>query len=151
MVMKKIFVLLLLFAGNAWAFGQAGKVQKKMTQQEKLNEQYCTGLFKLAEGNIITVKDNPSVQGYLNILDWLAGRVAGLKVKTAAGGIKIPYIRNSLAKIYVDEMQVEPAMLNSLSVNDIAVIKIIKGPAASVFGSTGVIAIYTIKDGDEEE
>jgi len=43
--------------------------------------------------------------------------------------------------------------LNFLSVNDIAMIKVIKGPFVGAIGNGGggTIAIYTIKAGDEEE
>src|ERR1043165_878246 len=144
--MKKLFVLLLLFSGSLLTFGQTYSAQKKITPEEKLNEEYCSGLFKNADGTILEVPDNPTVQGYLNILDWLEGRVAGLQVYSTWANVKIPVIRGSQAKIYVDEMAVDPGYLNSLSVSDIAMIKVIKGPAASIFGATGVIAIYTIKD-----
>ena len=149
--MKKLFVVLLLLSGNLLGFSQTYSAQKKLTPQEKLNEEYCSGLFKNAEGTILEVPDNPSVQSYLNILDWLEGRVAGLQVYSSWAAVKIPFIRGSQAKIYVDEMAVDPSYLNSLSVSDIAIIKIIKGPAAGVFGASGVIAIYTIKDDGEDE
>jgi outer membrane receptor for ferrienterochelin and colicin len=148
--MKKIFVLLLLTTGSLLVFGQTYSSQKKLTSQEKLNEKYCSALFKNADGTILEVSDNQSAQSYPNILDWLEGRVAGLQVYTSRSAVKLPYIRGSQAKIYIDEMAVDANYLNSLPVSDIAMIKVIKGTAASVFGATGVIAIYTIKDEDEE-
>jgi outer membrane receptor protein involved in Fe transport len=93
-----------------------------------------------------------STRGYLNILDWLQGRVAGLQVYTARNNDRIPYIRNSRAGIYVDEIYRDADFLNSLPVTDIAMIKIIKGPFAGGFNSPGgVIAIYTIGTDDEGE
>ena len=149
--MKKLFVLLLLTTGSLLTMGQTYSAQKKLTPQEKLNEQYCSGLFKNVDGTILEVSDNQSAQGYLNILDWLEGRVAGLQIYSSWAGVKIPFIRGSQAKIYVDEMAVDAGYLNLLPISDIAMIKVIKGPSASVFGVSGVIAIYTIKDEDEEE
>jgi hypothetical protein len=52
------------------------------------------GLFKNAEGTIIDV-ENENVQGYLNILDWLNGRVAGLQIFVTRSGIRVPVIRGS--------------------------------------------------------
>ena len=95
---------------------------------------------------------NFSVKGYNNILDWLQGRVAGLQVYTTRSDDRIPFIRNSRAGVYVDEVQVNYSFLNSLSVNDIAMIKVIKGPFAAAFNSPGgVIAIYTIQGEDEDD
>jgi hypothetical protein len=148
--MKKLFMLLLLFT-TSLAFGQTYSTQKKLTPQEKLNEEYCSGLFKNAEGTILEVADNQSAQGYMNILDWLEGRVAGLQVYSTWASVKIPFIRGSQAKIYVDEMAVDPGYLNSLPVTDIVMVKVIKGASANIFGASGVIAIYTIKDDDEED
>ena len=149
--MKKIYVLMLLMTGSLLSFGQTYSAERKLTPQEKLNEQYCSGIFKLAEGTIFEVTDNQTAQSYFNILDWLDGRVAGLRIYSSWSGIRLPVIRGSQAKIYVDEMAVDADYLNLLPVSDIAIIKVIKGPTASVFGATGVIAIYTIKDDDEEE
>lgn len=149
--MKKMFVCLLLITGSLLTFGQKYSAQRKLTPQEKLNEQYCSGLFKLAEGTILEVADNQTAQGYLNILDWLDGRVAGLRIYSSWSGVRLPVIRGSQAKIYVDEMAVDANYLNLLPISDIGIIKVIKGPEASIFGASGVIAIYTINDEDEED
>ena len=148
--MKKLFVLLLLVTGSFLTFGQTYS-PKKTSYQDKLNEEYCSGLFKNADGTILEVADNQSAQSYMNILDWLEGRIAGLQVYSTWASVKIPFIRGSQAKIYVDEMAVDPGYLNSLPITDIAMIKVIKGTSANIFGASGVIAIYTIKDEDEEE
>ena len=148
--MKKLVVLLLLSAGSLLTFSQTYSAQKKLTPEEKLNEEYCSGLFRNASGTILEIPDNPGVQSYLNILDWLQGRVAGLQIYSTRADVKIPFIRGSQAKIYVDEIAVDPGYLNALPVTDIAMIKVIKGPAASIFGASGVIAIYTIKDDEDD-
>ena len=74
-----------------------------------------------------------------------------MQVYTSWSGIKLPVIRGSQAKVYVDEMAVDAGYLNLLPVSDIAMIKVIKGPAAGVLGASAVIAIYTIKDEEEDE
>jgi hypothetical protein len=109
-------------------------------------------MFKSADGTIIDV-ENENVQAYFNILDWLEGRVAGLQVFVSRNGTRIPVIRGSVATIYVDEMRLDAGFLNSLSVNDIAMIKVIKGPFVGAIGNGGggVIAIYTFRGEDEGE
>jgi hypothetical protein len=117
-----------------------------------LNEQYASGIFKDAEGTIIDV-EKENVQAYFNILDWLNGRVAGLQIYITRTGTRVPVIRGSAATIFVDEMRMDASFLNSLSVNDIAMIKVIKGPFAGAVGNggRGTIAIYTIRNEEEEE
>ena len=150
--MKKIFLITTLFTIGISAFAQVNLSKSPNSRKEILNEQYASGLFKNAEGTIIDV-ENENVQGYLNILDWLNGRVAGLQIFVTRSGIRVPVIRGSAATIFVDEMRMDPSYLNFISVNDIGMIKVIKGPFAGAIGNGGggTIAIYTIKADEEEE
>jgi hypothetical protein len=152
--MKKLILSAVILAFTVTTFSQT-RIARSKTKEELLNEQYCSGLFKTPDGTYFDLLDDNttlSAKGYLNILDWLEGRVAGLQVYVTRTNAHIPYIRNSRAGIYVDEMQVSPEFLNSLSVNDIAMIKVIKGPFAGGFNSPGgVIAIYTVRGEDEED
>ncbi len=114
-------------------------------------EPYCSGLFASVEGTYLDLEAEPNVNtvpGYLNILDWLQGRVAGLQVYSTRVG-RIPVIRNQLATIYLDEMRVDPSVLDAIPVMDIAAIKIIRQPYV-LGGPGGIIAVYT-KRGEEEE
>ena len=148
--MKNIFLSAFVALGSTIAFGQE-QVNNK-TAEQKLNEQYCTGLFKSTKGIILDLENSPAAGAYPNILDWLEGRVAGLKVYKTRTGIRIPYIRNQAASIFVDEQQVNASHLNSFPASDIAMIKVIRSP---FFGgpntSGGAIAIYTFgADVDEK-
>jgi len=148
--MKKILFIAALFTITLATVGQT-QVRNSKSPKEILNDRYSSGLFKNAEGTIFDI-ENENVQSYFNILDWLQGRVAGLQVFTSWSGIRVPVIRGSVATIYVDEMRMDASFLNSLSVNDIGMIKVIKGPFAGAIGNGGggTIAIYTIR-ADEEE
>ena len=150
--MKKILLITTLFTIGFSAVAQVNLSKSPNSRKEILNEQYASSLFKNAEGTIIDV-ENENVQGYLNILDWLNGRVAGLQIFVTRSGIRVPVIRGSAATIFVDEIQMDPSYLNFISVNDIGMIKVIKGPFAGAIGNGGggTIAIYTIKADDEEE
>ena len=150
--MKKILLITTLFTIGFSAVAQVNLSKSPNSRKEILNEQYANGLFKNAEGTIIDV-ENENVQGYLNILDWLNGRVAGLQIFVTRSEIRVPVIRGSAATIFVDEMRMDPSYLNFISVNDIGMIKVIKGPFAGAIGNGGggTIAIYTIKADDEEE
>jgi len=150
--MKKILLIAALFTIGFSTIAQVDLSRSSKSSKEILNEQYASGLFKNAEGTIIDV-ENENVQAYFNILDWLNGRVAGLQIYITRTGTRVPVIRGSAATIFVDEMRMDPSYLNFLSVNDIAMIKVIKGPFAGAIGNGGggTIAIYTIKVDDEEE
>ena len=152
MIMKKILLLAALFTIGFISIAQVRVSRYPKSQKEILNDQYASGMFKTTEGTIIDV-ENENVQAYFNILDWLEGRVAGLQVFVSRNGTRVPVIRGSVASIYVDEMRLDAGFLNSLSVNDIAMIKVIKGPFAGAIGNGGggVIAIYTFRGEDEEE
>jgi TonB-dependent Receptor Plug Domain len=152
--MKKIFLSASLILLTLSLFSQT-KLHQPPSKNQQLNEQYCNGLFKTEDGIYFDLLNDNSTLGaksYLNILDWLNGRVAGLQVYPGRGNTRIPYIRNSRAGIYVDEVPVTPDFLNSLSANDIAMIKVIKGPFAGAINSSGgVIAIYTDRGDDDDD
>ncbi|MBC7874729.1 MAG: TonB-dependent receptor plug domain-containing protein, partial [Ferruginibacter sp.] len=147
-------LLIILFAGVLIlpVSAQQYKGARIKSQEEKLNEEYCTGLFKSAEGTILDVSSSTSAVGYTNILDWLQGRVAGLQIYTSRTGEPIPVIRGTVPGIYIDEIPVSLNNLGILNINDIAIIKVIKNPFYGGFnGSGGAIAIYTLGGEEEEE
>ena len=153
--MKKIALLVFISIVSLVIFAQRYTGKNGISPQEKLNNEYCTGLFKSYDGTIIDlVNDNKTANGYLNILEWLQGRVAGLQIYYTSYGTPVPFIRNTRASIFVDEMPVDPGFLNDLPVADIAMIKIIKQPFVGAVGNGGggTIAVYTIKgDGENED
>ena len=149
--MKKIFLIAALITITVGAMAQKYTSRVK-SPKELLNDRYTSGLFKNAEGTIFDI-ENETIGAYFNILDWLEGRVAGLQVFVSGSGVRVPVIRGSVATIFVDEMRMDALFLNALPVNDIAMIKVIKGPFAGAVGNGGggTIAIYTIRADDEEE
>jgi len=149
--MKKIFLIAALITITIGAMAQKYTSRAK-SPKELLNDKYTSGLFTNAEGTIFDI-ENETVGAYFNILDWLEGRVAGLQVFVSGSGVRVPVIRGSVATIFVDEMRMDALFLNALPVNDIAMIKVIKGPFAGAVGNGGggTIAIYTIRADEEEE
>jgi hypothetical protein len=149
--MKKILLIVALITTIIGAMAQTRRSNPK-SPKEILNDRYASGLFKNTEGTIFDI-ENETVGAYLNILDWLEGRVAGLQVFVSKNGVRVPVIRGSVATIFVDEMRMDASFLNSLSVNDIGMIKVIKGPFTGAIGNGGggTIAIYTIRGDDEKE
>lgn len=151
--MKKILVTLIISCCTFSLLAQSykGSDQQK-TVQQKLNDEYCTGLFQSADGQILDVAYDLSSNGYFNILNWIQGRVAGVQIYQSRTGVSFPVIRGTVAGIYVDEMPVSANFLNSLPIADIAMIKVIKSPfMGGFFGGGGAIAIYTLTIEEDEE
>ena len=149
--MKNFIITALFTIVSITSFAQAKK--RFPTREEELNNAYCSGLFSTIDGtyfDFISDENTASASSYINILDWMQGRVAGLQIYNFRGN-RVPFIRNNPAAVFVDEMRVDAGFLDALSVNDIAMIKVIKTPFLGGWGgSGGAIAIYT-KDGDEGE
>jgi hypothetical protein len=151
--MKNIFLsFVVIFAISTFAFSQK-RISPIKSQENKLNEEYCSALFKTADGVYFDFSDpklSTSATAYRNILDWLQGRVAGLQVYKTRDDLSIPYLRNQRAAVYLDEMPVYLSDVNFFSTSDIAMIKVIKDPFVSGSrGPGGAIAIYTWR-GEEE-
>ena len=152
--MKKIFFIAFITTLTLSAFAQKyqGSKSSERSEQERLNDEYCTGLFKSADGTIFDIESSINATAYFNILDWLEGRVAGLSIYKTRTGVSVPVIRGTVAGVYVDEIPVSLSYLNSIATADIAMIKIIKSPFYGGFnGAGGAIAIYTVRGEDEEE
>ena len=149
--MKTIVLFLSASFLSFTLFAQRYPGNDNTSPKEKLNNEYCTGAFKTHEGTIIDlVNENESAKSYLNVLEWLQGRVAGLQIYYTRYGTPVPFMRNTRASIFVDEMPVGADYLNNLPVTDIAMIKIIKTPFVGAVGNGagGVIAVYTLRGDD---
>ena len=149
--MKKSILSIVTVLFATAVFAQTNRVP--LSREDQLNKEYCTGLFSTPDGTYFDLENDDnalSAVSYVNILDWLKGRVAGLQVYNYYN-TRIPVIRNSPAAVYVDEMRVDAGFLNMLPVTDIAMIKVIKTPFAGIWGAPGgAIAVYT-KDGESED
>lgn len=121
------------------------KYKKKSLTQE-LDDKLSSGTFQSTDATIFDFinQDQGSAMGYINILTWLQGRVAGLLIRNTDGQITVE-MRGRTPAIFVDEFRVEASYLNGLSASEIAMIKVIKGPflGGGSTGSDGAIAIYT--------
>ena len=133
--MKSLFITLLFLIGasGSWA------------QSQQPSHAPAKSLFSMTHGTYFDLQHDAaatSADSYLNILDWLQGRVAGLQVYTLRDGTRVPVLRNQLASIYVDDIRYDADILDLLPVQDIAGVKVIKTPGIFT-GPGGAIAIYT--------
>ncbi|HTJ49739.1 MAG TPA: TonB-dependent receptor plug domain-containing protein [Cyclobacteriaceae bacterium] len=118
-------------------------VEVKATKEELSS---TTKLYGTADVTI-NMKDMPST-GYINILQVLQGRVAGVSVM---GNPPTVSIRGGGEPLFLlNGMQVDYTMISNIPVNDVESIDVLKGASASIYGGrggNGVIAIYTKKGG----
>jgi hypothetical protein len=70
-----------------------------------------------------------------------AGKSCRFNISKNNSGISVPYIRGQQAKLYLDEILTDPSMISTLPINNIAMVKVIKG--AGLIGDA--VAIYTMK------
>lgn len=107
--------------------------------------------FKLYRQADQVVKfDDPHYSSYGTVMDALRGKVPGLSVGQNGSMIRGPKsIMLSNEPLYlVDGMATTFDGVQSLSVNDVDRVEILKGPSAAIYGSrggNGVIAVYTKK------
>src|ERR1044071_4959080 len=101
--MKKILLFAAMSLMLTWSNAQTYVGNRSQSPEQRLNDEYCDGLFKNADGTILDVGNNNAAKGYLNILDFLQGRVAGLQIYHQKDGTAVPFIRNERAGIYIDE------------------------------------------------
>jgi hypothetical protein len=148
--MKKLLPVFVLTLLTTVASAQIYRAAVSHTRfEDALNARFCKGLFESTHGTIIDVRSQVSTSGFLNILNWLQGRVAGLQVYKNRNEIPFAVIRGGVPAVFIDEMPVDYGTLNSLPVPDIAMIKVIKTPfLGGANGGHGAIAVYT-RRGDE--
>lgn len=121
---------------------QVKLVGKKKDPKQELDKQLSSGMFNVMNATVFDfVNEDQYAAGYTNILDWLQGKTAGVTLQRNNSGINVPYIRGQKAKLYLDEMITDPAIISNIPVSNIAMVKIIKGDG--LLGDA--VAIYTMK------
>jgi len=126
----------------------------------KLDERYATGMFSGGATNfVLDVMSDYRAQFSFDIYDYIKGKIPGLayKVSKRIGEGKEFIFQQGPVVIYIDESYQENSILQSISVNQIAYIKLLprsltEGPKiASESGGRGftaVLAIYMRKGDD---
>jgi hypothetical protein len=119
---------------------------------QKLDEEYTSGLFSGEMDDIpFDVMDDKSAQYFPSVLNYLQGKVAGLAISVDANGQATMQWRGGSPTIYLDEMQVDAPQVQTMSMSDVAYIKVFRPPFTGGFnGANGAIAIYTRKGHDEQ-
>lgn len=115
---------------------------------EELEKRLTSGLFSGGQADVFDfVNDNQNnIAGSTNVLQWLQGRVPGLSVFNR-NGTYVAQIRNGPVQLFLNEMLADPDMINSLSLFDVALVKIYRGNFVGSLGAGSAIAVYTRRGG----
>lgn len=118
---------------------------KTKTAKEKINDEYASGLFNGGDDMIFLPEEDPSSKGALDVLQYLQSRVGGMQINTSGDG-SVTW-RGQATSIFLDQNTTDISMIRSISMQDVAMIKIFRPPffGASGGGAGGAIAVYTKK------
>ncbi|GAC1533078.1 MAG: Plug domain-containing protein [Sediminibacterium sp.] len=116
-----------------------------------LEEKYATGLFSGGDGYSFDLTDDKSATGYMDILSYLQGKVAGLQISGSGSQTSLNW-RGGAPDLYLDEFKSNIDLVQSIPVSNIAFIKVFRPPffGSGGGGGGGAIAIYTRKGGDRK-
>ena len=117
--------------------------------KEKMDEEYTSGFFSGGDGYTFTTEDDPFAKSALSVLAYLQGKVAGLQISTnGQGGASW---RGSPTSFFLNEINSDVSALQSINMNDVAMIKVFRPPffGGAGGGAGGAIAVYTKKGGSD--
>lgn len=116
----------------------------RKSETEKLDEEYASPLFSGNMNSRILDLREETYAG--DIFQYLQGRLPGLSITGSAGEYTIQYrgggLEGSNVTLFLDEMRTDALMIESIPVNQIAMVKLIPTSIATPGGGTA-LAIYT--------
>ena len=117
---------------------------------ELLDEKYASAMFQGQDGYSFDLRKDPRALSSMNIFNYLQGQVAGLQV-TSGSNPQVTW-RGGSPSFFLNESPASVDLLSTISVSDVAYIKVLRPPfvGAAGGGAHGAIVIYT-KRGDDIE
>jgi hypothetical protein len=113
-----------------------------------LEEKYASGLFSGGDGYQFDLVNDPTSASAINIFTYLQGKVAGLQITTSGSQASMQW-RGGSPQLFLDQTPVDISFISSLSVSDVAFIKVFRPPfMGGINGANGAIAIYTRRGND---
>jgi hypothetical protein len=111
-----------------------------------MDEEYTSGLFSGGDGYTFITEDDPFALSSQTVLQYLQGKVAGLQISGQGAEMNMTW-RGGTPSVFYNEMQSDINMVQSISMSDVAMVKVFRPPffGAPGGGSGGAIAVYTKK------
>ena len=122
---------------------------KTQSREQALEKRYVTGLFQSGNSRNFNLVDDPLAGSYMNALQYLQGKVAGLQIHGSGADYSLDR-RGSTPALFIDEMPADVELLTNIAMTDVAYIKVIDPPFMGAVGggAGGAIAVYTKKGGE---
>ena len=116
---------------------------------QKTDDLYTSGLFKGGDGYSFDLSTDPSAASAMTLFNYLQGRVPGLQISNAMSGSPSLSWRGGSPDLFLNEMRSDAQGLSTISMADIAYIKVFRPPFMGAVGGGGggAIAVYTKKGG----
>jgi hypothetical protein len=114
------------------------------TRAQQFNEKYASGLFRSGDERLIAIMDDPSAVGFMNVFNYLQGRVAGLQIAPTGAASW----RGGPVTFFLDEVRVSAQQIANIPINDIAIVKAYPPPFIGAAGGGAGIAVYTRRGGE---
>jgi hypothetical protein len=114
-----------------------------------LDEKYTSGLFAGGDSRQFDLTTDPFAASATSVFQYLQGRVAGLQITDNGADVSLSW-RGSTPDLYLDEIPTQVDVVRTLSMNDIAYVKVFPPPffGPTSGGAGGAISIYTRKGED---
>lgn len=119
-------------------------ITQKRSLKEKMDKDYTSGFFSGGDAYTFVLEEDPTSQAAQGVLQYLQGKVPGLQISTN-GGSSASW-RGTNTSFYLNEMSVDLGMLQTITMTDVALIKVFRPPfMGGSGGAGGAVAIYTKK------
>ena len=118
--------------------------------EQKLDERYASGMFRGGDGYSFDLASDVAANSYMSLFNYLQGRVPGLQISNSGPtGASLSW-RGGSPDLYLDEVRTDASAVSSISMADIAYVKVLRPPffGSAGGGANGAIAVYTKKGGD---
>lgn len=124
---------------------------KSKSPLEVMDEKYAAGLFAGGEGYQFDLVNDKTNFAARNIYEYLQAKVAGLQINTGTNPPSMTW-RGASPQFFLNETEIDGELASSITVSEIAYIKVFRPPffSSSSGGANGAIAIYTRRGGDEK-
>ena len=117
-------------------------------KEDLIEKQYASGLFSGGDAYVFDVSNDPAAQTGFDIFTYLQSRVPGLQISRSGADVSLNW-RGAMPDLFIDQMPSMTTVLQTLSMQDVAMVKVFRPPFFGSVGggSGGAIAIYTKKGG----
>jgi len=122
---------------------------KTKSPLEIMDQKYSSGLFSGGDSYQFDLVNDRTAFASANIFQYLQAKVAGLQINTTSNPPTMTW-RGGAPQLFLDEVPIDPDFISTLSVSDIAYVKVFRPPFFGGSGSSanGAVAIYMRRGGD---